>query len=88
MTGDRWAAVSQGEPRPSVQQRDAPANHRERLARPLEIERSCGCAQSSSIGGLDRFEAAVLFAIQEAARLRDDPRPEGKLMNRLEIVDR
>jgi hypothetical protein len=49
-----------------------------RLARPLEIEHPWGHARDAGNDTLDRFEAAVAYAIREAARLQRGP--ESRLM--------
>jgi hypothetical protein len=78
------AQISASRSRPD----DCPdGGRRPRLARPLEIERSCGDAPNPQSDRLDRFESAVAFAIQEATRLRHDPESGRLIVGRIKVSE-
>ena len=65
--GVRTASPRRARPRPG----DRDATQTVRLANSLAIEHSCGgMGTDATTSGLDRFEAAVVFAMEEAIRLR------------------
>jgi hypothetical protein len=79
------AQISASRSRPD----DCPdGGRRPRLARPLEIERSCGDAPNPQSDRLDRFESAVAFAIQEATRLRHEPESGPTVVSQHEVSAR